>query len=220
MQLKNYFNLCLVFVLWLPRLTNGAEVPVAPEDGGPRNWQVVTSSTLNLRDQPSIRARIITSYAPDTLLDNLGCLFSERRIWCDVQQLGGGPRGYVAAQFLRPALSSDGSVATGPDNSALRAGQTEFDATGKIPCTRYRGQPMSECKFGVARAGGGYATVVVTHSDGRKRAIFFRASTPISADTSEAVGYGEFNAIKESDLHLIRVGSERYEIPDAVILGE
>jgi hypothetical protein len=41
----------------------------------------------------------------------------------------------------------------------------------------------------------------------------------LGADTSEADGYHEFRADKESDLHLIRVGPERYEIPDAVILG-
>ncbi|MEE4111465.1 MAG: hypothetical protein V2I40_01540, partial [Desulfobacteraceae bacterium] len=44
------------------------EVPAAPEDGGPRNWQVAdVSSTLNLREQPSITARIIASYTPGTI---------------------------------------------------------------------------------------------------------------------------------------------------------
>ena len=42
---------------------------------------------------------------------------------------------------------------------------------------------------------------------------------PIGADTSQADGYPEFRATKEVDLHLIRVGDERYEIPDAVVLG-
>ena len=78
---------------------------------------------------------------------------------------------------------------------------------------------MARCDFGVARAGGGYATVVVTKPDGMKRAIYFRSGTAIGADTSEADGYHEFRTEKESDLHLIRVGPERYEIPDGVILG-
>jgi hypothetical protein len=42
---------------------------------------------------------------------------------------------------------------------------------------------------------------------------------PIGADTSQADGYPEFRATKEGDLNLIRIGSERYEIPDAVVLG-
>jgi heat shock protein HslJ len=200
--------------------SSAANVPAAPEDGGPRNWIVTgVSRALNLREQPTITARIVASYAPGTILDNLGCQRGEGRIWCDVQQLGGGPRGYVAAEFLKPAVSPDGSVATGPDDSALRAGQGDFDATGQIPCAQYLGQPMTQCNFGVARVGGGYATVVITKPNGRSRAIFFRMGKPIGSDTSEADGYPEFCATKENDLHIIRIGDERYEIPDAVVLG-
>ena len=107
----------------------------------------------------------------------------------------------------------------GPDDSALHAGQGKFDATGAVPCAQRAGQPTTQCKFGVARAGGGYATVVITRPDGRTRAIFFRMGIPIGADTSQADGYGKFRSRKESDLNLIRVGDERYEIPDAVVLG-
>jgi len=196
-----------------------AGVPVAPEDGGPRNWEVTgVSRALNLREHASTRAKVIATYAPGTLLDNLGCERREGRVWCDVQQLGGGPRGYVAAEYLKPAVSPDGSVATGPDTSALRAGQGEFDATGTIPCAQHIGQPMIKCIFGVARAGGGYATVVIKKPDGRTRAVFFRMGKAIGADTSEA-DPGAFGATREGDLNLIRVGSERYEVPDAVVLG-
>jgi hypothetical protein len=41
----------------------------------------------------------------------------------------------------------------------------------------------------------------------------------IGADTGQADGYSEFTETKENDLHLIRIGNERYEIPDAVVLG-
>jgi len=195
-------------------------VPAAPEDGGPRNWEVTgVSHGLNLRERPSVAAKVIATYASGTVLDNLGCQRAERGVWCDVQELGGGPRGYVAVQFLEPAVSPNGSPAMGPDTSALRAGQGEFDATGQIPCARSLGQPMTQCDFGVARTGGGYATVVVTKPDGAKREIFFRRGVPTGADTSEADGYHELCAEKESNLDLIRVGPERHEIPDAVVLG-
>jgi len=214
---------CLGLALALPAFAQdipAAGVPAAPDQGGPRNWEVSgVSGALNLREQPSGTANIIAHYKAGAVLDNLGCQRAGDRVWCDVQELGGGPRGYVAAEFLTPAVSPDGSVARGPDDSALRAGQGDFDATGPIPCAWHTGQPMTQCEFGVARAGGGYATVVVTRPDGRKRAIFFRRGIPIGADTSEADGYGEFRATRESDLHLIRVGDERYEIPDAVVLG-
>lgn len=191
-------------------------VPISPEDGGPRNWEVLTR--LNLREQPSTQARILTQYAPGTILDNLGCQLSDSIAWCDVQQLGGGSRGFVAAPYIKPAVSPDGSVAMGADDSALRAGQGDFDANGQIPCSLTKGQPMRLCDLGVARAGGGYATVIVKRPDGTSRAIFFRMNRPIGADTSEA-DPGDFSATREADLHIIRVGSERYEIPDAVTLG-
>jgi hypothetical protein len=201
------------------RVSSAASVPAAPEDGGPRNWEVTgVSRALNLREHPSTTARIVASYASGTILDNLGCQLIEDRFWCDVQQLGGGPRGYVSADFLKPAVSPDGSVATGPDESAFRAGQGTFDSTGNIPCAQSVGQSMMQCEFGVARAGGGYATVVIKKPDGRTRAIFFRMGIPIGGDTSEA-DPGKFSAIREGDLNFIRIGNEHYEISDAVVQG-
>jgi heat shock protein HslJ len=199
------------------RASPAVDVAAAPENGGPRNWEVVRA--LNLREQPTTSARILATYRPGTILDNLGCQRATGRVWCDVQPLGGGPRGYVAAEYLRPAISPDGSAAMGPDDSALRAGQGRFDATGPLPCAFAAGQPMGQCEFGVARAGGGYATVVIKKPDGRTRAIYFRMGRAIGADTSEADGYKPFRATREGDLMLIRVGDERYEIPDAVVFG-
>jgi hypothetical protein len=177
------------------------------------------SGTLNLREAPSTEGRVITRFAPGSVLDNLGCQRAGGRVWCDVQPLGGGPRGYVAATFLQPAVAPDGRVATGPDDSALRAGQGAFDATGQVACAPSPSQPMTQCAFGVARAGGGYATVVITKPDGSTRAIYFRLGTPIGAGASEADGSPAFRATKESDLNVVRIGGERYEIPDAVVLG-
>lgn len=203
-----------------PTRTAAASVPAAPEEGGPRLWEVAgVSSALNLRESPSDTAQTVARYAPETVLTNLGCRRAEGRVWCDVQEAGGGPRGYVAAEFLKPAVSPDGAVAMGPDDSALRAGQGDFDATGKIPCAQVRGQPMGPCDFGVARAGGGFATVVVTKPDGVKRGLYFANGKFLGADTSEADGYPKTSGRKEADLHFIRVGDERYEVPDAVILG-
>lgn len=196
-----------------------AEVPRAPEDGGPRAFEVTAAGGLNLRAQPDTGAPVLATFGAGTVLDNLGCLETGGRAWCDVQRLGGGPRGFVAAEFIQPQIAPHGAVATGPDDSASRAGQGEFDATGELPCAWASGQPSRPCRFGVARAGGGYATVVVEFGDNRKRAIYFRAGIPVGADTGQADGYPEFSARKEMDLHLIQVGQERYEITDAVIFG-
>ncbi len=198
----------------------GNEVPPSPEDGGPRHWEVTgISSGLNLREQPSTSAKIILRYPSGAILANLGCRRMNDRIWCDVQKLGGGARGYVSLQYLTPAIAPDGSVPAGPDDSAIRAGQGKFDATGKIPCTQYRGQPMGQCEFGVARAGGGYATVSVNRPDGKKRSLYFVRGEFLGADTSQADGYQAVANQKQNGLHLISVGDERYEIPDALIFG-
>jgi hypothetical protein len=195
------------------------DVPLAPEDGGPRHWEVTgVTGALNLREAASTSARAIASYASGTVLDNLGCQEAEGRVWCDVQELGGGPRGYVAAEFLTPAISPDGSAHYGEDESALRAGQGDFDATGPLPCAQAPGQPMGQCDFGVARGGGGAATVVITRPDGRTRSIYFANGTAIGADTSEA-DPGAFSAEREGDLTRVRIGDERYELIDAIVLG-
>lgn len=193
----------------------------SPEEGGPRNLQVTqVTHPLPLYDKPSPKAKVIHHYAASTLLDNLGCQLQQDQAWCDVQQLGGGPRGYVMAKFLTPATSPDGSIALGPDNSALRAGQHDFDATGTLPCAFNLGQPMTTCQFGVSRAQGGYATVVVFKPNQTTRAIYFRMGQPIGADLSQADGNITFSSHKESDLHFIRAGYERYEIPEAIIFGD
>jgi len=207
-------------VLLAPASSAQVTPPAAPEDGGPRHWEVVgISQALNLREEPSTSAPVLATYAPGTILANLGCRVADGRAWCDVQEIRGGPRGYVAAEYLNPAISPDGTAKTGVDDSSLRAAQGDFDATGTIPCARPTGQPSRACEFGVARSGGGYATVVVTRPDGRTRAIFFQMGIPIGADVSEADDSGPFHAEKASDLHVIEVGTERYEIPDAVVLG-
>ena len=100
-----------------------------------------------------------------------------------------------------------------------RAGQGRFDATGNLPCAQAKGQPMGQCAFGVARAGGGTAAVVVTQPDGRKRMIYFDKGRATGADLSQADGSVEFRATKEADLYKIQAGNERYEIPEAVVFG-
>jgi hypothetical protein len=95
---------------------------------------------------------------------------------------------------------------------------TNYHATGNVPCAMATGQPMGSCPFGVTRRGNGSADVTVTKPDGRKRVIFFEKGKAIGADVSQA-DPGEFSATKEGDLSIVRIGKERYEIPDAVVFG-
>jgi hypothetical protein len=209
----------VLVALAMPGAVIADDVPASPDEGGPRAWRIHAQSMVNLREDASSGSRAVAKLPPSTVLQNLGCKRTAGRTWCDVQKLTGGPRGWVALELLRPAAGPDGTVPRGPDDSALRAGERKFDATGSLPCASRAGQPTTQCTFGVSRAGGGYATVVVTRPDGRARAVFFALGVPIGSDSSQADGHGELTYRKEADLFLVRVGDERYEIPEAVILG-
>jgi hypothetical protein len=118
-----------------------------------------------------------------------------------------------------PAPEVASADATTQQSSAERAGLGKFDASGELPCAQNVGQPMGQCPFQVARGPNGSATVVVTHTDGRKRAIFFENGKAVSADLSQADGNMDFSSSKDSDLFMIKAGNERFEIPEAVIFG-
>lgn len=210
---------CLMAINSATVVAGETVIPKAPDDGGPRHWEVL--APLNLREMPSTTSPVMTTYPVGTILANMGCISFENRAWCYVQEFGGGPVGHVASEFLKPAVAADGSVAMGPDDSALRAGQGDFDASGQVPCAAEPDTPMQQCDFSVARAGGGYAAVVVTlpGGDGHKRTIFFQRGVATSADMSQADYSGAFRVERDGDISKIRVGKERYEIVDAVVLG-
>jgi hypothetical protein len=111
----------------------------------------------------------------------------------------------------KPQAAAGSTVAA--DNSQ------HYDATGKVPCAQYKGQPMGQCDFGVMRKGNGDATVVITRPDGRNRTIVFVGGRAAGADISQADGSAAFSVQREGDLNMIRVGDERYEIPDAAVSG-
>lgn len=186
-----------------PGASRGAASP------NPTFWSVSGKADfLNLRSGPTTDSQVLRKLLPGTVVRNHGCSGSAGQAWCEVEQLDGERlRGFVSAAYLEEP------------NASLRAGQGAFDATGKVPCAQFAGQPMRQCSFGVARDGGGTATVSVTRPDGLRRALFFQDGRFVSADTGQADGYPAVSSRKEIDLHMIRVGQERYEIPDAAIFG-
>jgi hypothetical protein len=95
---------------------------------------------------------------------------------------------------------------------------TEYHATGNLPCAMRSGEVLGSCPFGVQREDAGSGMVMITKPDGRTRAIFFEGGRAIGADVSEA-DPGEFSAAREADTTIVRIGEERYEIPDAVVTG-
>ncbi|WP_119165337.1 SH3 domain-containing protein [Algihabitans albus] len=191
----------------------------APDEGGPRRWQVAAPDGIGMQASPGLDAPVIALLADGAILSNLGCEPAAGGVWCKVRPLRGRARGYVAATFLQPARAPDGTVPMGVDNSALRATQGDFDAGGILSCAQSRGQPMRDCAFGVARGTGGDATVVVTFSNGFTRKLFFVHGLFISADaTMSGTGF-DTDWRTEGDLHFIRVDDQRYAVPVAAIVG-
>jgi hypothetical protein len=124
----------------------------------------------------------------------------------------------LAACVVVPPPESGGSGAAPSSGRDAKVAGTGYHATGNIPCTMGGGQPTGQCPFGVKREGQGSGIVTVTKPDGRTRAIFFDGGRATGYDMSQA-DPGEFRASKQGDLNIIRIGPERYEIPDAVIFG-
>ena len=112
---------------------------------------------------------------------------------------------YSAAQL--PSKSHDAKVPG-----------TGFHATANIPCSMGGGAPTGSCPAGVKRQGGGSGIVTVTKPDGRTRTIFFDSGRATGYDQSQADS-GRFSASKQGDLNIIKIGQERYEIPDAMVFG-
>jgi hypothetical protein len=78
---------------------------------------------------------------------------------------------------------------------------------------------MGSCEFGVVRIGGGSGYVKVFWPDGGNRVIHFKDGMPTDFDRKELDGDAQTTVEKEGDLFLLRIGAQRFEIFEAVILG-
>lgn len=112
-----------------------------------------------------------------------------------------------------------GVPARAAGSTAPAQATAHIDAIGKVPCAQHKGQPATQCDLAVSRTGPGNATVFITLPDGRKRTLYFTGGRATGSDASQADGAESFSTQRESDLNLVRVGEERYEIPDALVSG-
>ncbi|MEM6971216.1 MAG: hypothetical protein AAF577_00305 [Pseudomonadota bacterium] len=191
----------------------------AAREGGPRRWIVTSPEGSAMRAGLEASSEKIMTLAKGTIVSNLGCTSSDGVAWCAVQPLRARVSGYVPAASLVTAPGPDGSVPYGLDDSAARARVRDFDATGVIRCAQERGQPLGDCRFGVARGTGGDATVRVAFPNGFSRMLFFAHNIFLrAAPTMSGVGV-DTDWVLEGDVHRLRVEDQRYEIPQATILG-
>ncbi len=93
---------------------------------------------------------------------------------------------------------------------------THFHASTTISCAPLPNSNAQDCEaFVVRRSFDGTATVEVRSGTGFKRRILFIKGAPVASDSPEKV-----SGSRTDDLNMIRIGNdERYEIPDALLLG-
>jgi hypothetical protein len=147
-----------------------------------------------------------------------GCLSAE-----DAAKLGGR----VVATVDGVTLVSVPTTATMPGDGdgqgdAMVAG-TAYNATAQIRCSGYQVAPAGMCDAGVVRGTETGTYVEVALPDGRKRTIFFNADGSfLSFSTAEADGTAAMpiGSSRQGDTTIATLGTERYEIPDAFVMGD
>jgi len=181
--------------------------------GGPDYWEVrgLERDALNVRAGPDTRYAVVSLLRNGDVLANRGCRLTGTERWCSIRAYGSGVTGWVAGRYLveaaappRPRVPDGGPEGNG----------TPFDATGYLPCAREPDRPAGQCIFGVVREGPGNAGVWIAVGDGSERHILFEAGTPVATDGADSL-----EVERQTDLFRIRIGSERYDIPFAVVYG-
>lgn len=132
---------------------------------------------------------------------------------------------------VEPAPSNQSAEAPETDDTAQRTGADEdapvantgFNATGTVRCVTRARWAVRECSAGVVRNRDGSAVVTVFHPEGRSRDILFGPDKRATgARTAEADGSDRqpFSATRGANLTIVRLGPERYEIPDIMVQGD
>ncbi|MEM9145539.1 MAG: hypothetical protein AAGC57_05015 [Pseudomonadota bacterium] len=189
-----------------------------PAEGGVRRWQV--ADDVALREAPAESAAEVAALPNGAILSNLGCSEAGAQLWCEGRPFRGGASGFVPADRLVPAMGPDGLTPRGPDDSKRRARKRKFDATGQVRCAQEQGQALGLCRASVARSGGGDATVVVRFSNGFARSLYFVHGTFLSASATMSGVGTDTNWSIEAGTHRIRADDQRYEVPEAFVLGD
>jgi hypothetical protein len=114
-----------------------------------------------------------------------------------------------------------GGAMVGSSNPAdAKVSGTPFNATGQLSCVRDADAAEAQCDFGVVRNGDGTGYIQVTWPDGGMRIINFENNTPADFDKAEADGDAKMTVTKSEDgMFVVLIGQQRFEFPEAVIVG-
>lgn len=147
-----------------------------------------------------------------------GCLSAD-----DAVKLGGKVVAVIDGVTLVSVPTVAAAPGDGDGQGDAKVAGTPYNATAQIPCSGYQGAAAGMCEAGVVRGTETGTYVDVKLPDGGQRTIFFNADGSfLSFSTAEADGTAamESSASREGDATIAILGTERYEIPDAFVLGD
>lgn len=148
----------------------------------------------------------------------VGCLSAD-----DAVKVGGRVVATVEGVTLLSVPNAEAVPGDGDGHGDALVAGTTYNATAQIPCAGYQGAPAGLCEAGVVRSTETGTFVEVTLPDGRLRTIFFNADGSfLSFSTAEADGTAAMPiaSSREGDTTIATLGTERYEIPDAFVMGD
>ncbi|HST35703.1 MAG TPA: hypothetical protein VLK25_03625 [Allosphingosinicella sp.] len=132
---------------------------------------------------------------------------------------------------VEPGPSDHNVAAPEPDASAQRNAadgdalveNSEFNATGTVRCVTRAGWALRDCAAGVVRNRDGSAVVTIFHPEGRSRDIMFgpdKRATGVRTAEADGSDRQPFSATRAANATIVRLGPERYEIPDIMVQGD
>lgn len=147
-----------------------------------------------------------------------GCLNPD-----DAAALGGKVVGVVDGVTLVSVPDKTASAGDGDSQGDAKVAGTNYNATGQIRCSGYKGAAAGMCDAGVVRNTETGTYIDVTLPGDVKRTILFNTDGSfLSFSTAQADGTAamKISSKREGDTLIATLGTERYEIPDVFVKGD
>ncbi|SNS76599.1 hypothetical protein [Tropicimonas sediminicola] len=116
------------------------------------------------------------------------------------------------------ALSA-GAIAADTMAATKRARSGDFDATDEVRCAQEVGQALGTCGASVARVDGS-AAVTVTFPNGFARMLTFSEGAFLRGSATMSGVGTDIDWSLSDGVYTIRVDDQRFDIPDALVIGD
>lgn len=150
----------------------------------------------------------------------VGCLDAT-----DAAKLGGKQVGEIDGVTLVSVPSSMRMPVAGDGDGQgdAKIAGTDYNATAQVRCAGYKGAAAGMCDAGVKRGTETGTYIDVKLPDGTQRTILFDGNGKfLSFATAEADGTAamKIGSSRTGDTTILTLGTERYELPDVLVVGD